>query len=95
MVGDPRASQQQSVSSEQTLLALIGTGSYPLHEYESYVRTVGAFYSIRYVHLKGSLRLLDKLVGGPHDEEFLIVEAGMRRGENVLGTGLRRTASLF
>lgn len=64
-------------------LALIDTGSYPLHEYESYVRTVGAFYGIRDVHLRGSLRLLHKLVRGPHGEEFLVVEAGMRLEEKM------------
>jgi hypothetical protein len=66
-----------------TRFALIDTGSYPLEDYEPYVRTVGAFYGIPVEQLSGSLRLLDKLVKGPHDEEFLTIEPGMRLDEKM------------
>jgi hypothetical protein len=50
-----------------TRVALIDTGSYPLEEYEPYVREVSEFYSLPVEHLVGSLRYIEKLVKGPHD----------------------------
>ena len=34
------------------------------------------FYDLPLEHLTGSLRFLEKLVSGPHDEEFIVVEPG-------------------
>ncbi len=34
------------------------------------------FYDLPLERLTGSLRFLEKLVSGPHDEEFIVVEAG-------------------
>jgi hypothetical protein len=59
-----------------TRLAIIDTGTYPLAEYEPYVYKVGAFFDLPVEHLPGSLRLIEKLVAGPHDDEFFVVEPG-------------------
>lgn len=59
-----------------TRVAIIDTGSYDLTKAEEYVRTVSEFYGLPVLRLVGSLRLLEKLVRGPHDDEFIIVERG-------------------
>ena len=41
-----------------------------------YLETVSRFYDLPLEHLTGSLRFLEKLVSGPHDEEFIVVEPG-------------------
>lgn len=64
-------------------LALIDTGTYPREQYESYVRTVGEFYDLPVHVLEGSLRLFHKLLRGPHDEEFLVVEPGETLDESL------------
>ena len=35
-----------------------------------------AFYGLPIEYLPGSLRYLEKLVGGEHDDEFIVVEPG-------------------
>ncbi len=40
------------------------------------------FYELPLEYLSGSLRLLEKLVHGPHDEEFLVVEPGEELAES-------------
>lgn len=57
-------------------LAVIDTGTYDLGEYREYLETVAKFYELPLEVLPGSLRLLEKLVTGPHDDEFLVVEPG-------------------
>ena len=60
-----------------TRLAVIDTpGVGGLEEKRDYLDTVSAFYDLPLEHLSGSLRFLEKLMNGPHDEEFLIVEPG-------------------
>jgi hypothetical protein len=57
-------------------VAIIDTGTYDLAKCESYVQTVADFYGLPVHRLPGSLRLLEKLLRGPHDGEFMIVEPG-------------------
>ncbi len=57
-------------------VAVIDTGVLETERLRAYVETVGAFYGLPIAYLEGSLRFLDKLVNGPHDEEFLVVEPG-------------------
>ncbi len=59
-----------------TRVAIIDTGTYDMAKCESYVQTVSEFYGLSVHRLRGSLRLLEKLVRGPHDREFMIVEPG-------------------
>jgi Protein of unknown function (DUF1638) len=59
-----------------TRVALIDTGVVSVQEYEPYVCEVAHFYRLCMERLQGSLRLLEKLVNGPHDDEFIIVRPG-------------------
>jgi hypothetical protein len=63
-------------------VAVIDTGTYPVEEYRGYLQTVADFYELPLEYLSGSLRLLEKLVHGPHDEEFLVVEPGEELAES-------------
>ena len=58
-----------------TRVAVIETPGVPgLEDKREYLETVSAFYGLPLDHLEGSLRLLEKLVTGPHDAEFIVVE---------------------
>jgi hypothetical protein len=59
-----------------TRVAIIDTGTYDIAKCESYVKMVSEFYGLPVEKLSGSLRLLEKLLRGPHDGEFLVVEPG-------------------
>jgi hypothetical protein len=60
-----------------TRVAVIETPGVPgLEDKREYLETVGAFYELPLEQLTGSLRFLEKLVAGPHDEEFIVVEPG-------------------
>jgi hypothetical protein len=59
-----------------TRVALIDTGSYPVEKYEPYVREVADFFELELERLEGSLRLVEKLLNGPYDDEFFVVEPG-------------------
>jgi Protein of unknown function (DUF1638) len=76
-MGEPKARMVAHMMLESyTRVAIIDTGTYDLAKCESYVQTVSEFYSLPVHRLRGSLRLLEKLVRGPHDGEFMIVEPG-------------------
>ncbi len=59
-----------------TRVAVIDTGTYDLEKAHEYVDTVSRFYGLPVTQIQGSLRLLEKLIRGPHDGEFLVVEPG-------------------
>ena len=59
-----------------TRVAVIDTGTYDLVKAQEYVDTVAEFYGLPIANITGSLRLLDKLIHGPHDDEFIVVEPG-------------------
>ncbi len=58
-----------------TRVAVINTPGVPgLDDARPYLETVSKFYNLPLEYLTGSLRFLEKLMSGPHDDEFLIVE---------------------
>jgi hypothetical protein len=59
-----------------TRVAIIDTGTYDVVKAQVYVDTVAEFYGLPVHKIAGSLRLLEKLIRGPHDEEFIVVEPG-------------------
>ena len=59
-----------------TRVAIIDTGTYDLVKAQAYVDTVAEFYGLPIHKIAGSLRLLEKLIRGPHDEEFIVIEPG-------------------
>ena len=65
------------IMENYTRLAVIETPGVPgLEDKTEYLETVSRFYDLPLERLTGSLRFLEKLVAGPHDEEFLVVESG-------------------
>ncbi|HET6496415.1 MAG TPA: DUF1638 domain-containing protein [Thermoleophilia bacterium] len=75
------AALARMILANYTRIAVIDTGVVELETLLPYVEMVSAFYGLPIEHLEGSLRYLDKLVNGPHDEEFLVVEPGERLEE--------------
>ena len=76
--GEEKAARVARLIMEHyTRLAVIDTPEVGgLDEKQEYLETVSAFYDLPIEYLTGSLRYLEKLMTGPHDEEFLIVEPG-------------------
>ena len=65
------------IMQNYTRLAVIETPGVPgIEEKQTYLDTVSAFYELPVDRLPGSLRFLEKLMSGPRDEEFLVVEPG-------------------
>ncbi len=65
-----------------TRVAVIETPGVPgMQEARPYLETVAAFYELPLEYLSGSLRFLEKLIGGPHDGEFIVVEPGDKLDE--------------
>jgi hypothetical protein len=64
------------ILANYTRVAVIDTGVVEVDTLRPYVEQVSAFYQLPIAYLDGSLRYLEKLVNGPHDEEFLVVEPG-------------------
>jgi hypothetical protein len=76
--GEEKAARVARLIMEHyTRLAVIDTPEVGgLAEKQAYLETVSAFYDLPIEYLAGSLRYLEKLMTGPHDEEFLIVAPG-------------------
>jgi len=66
-----------------TRVAIIDTGTYDMEKAQHYVDTVADFYGLPIHKIAGSLRLLEKLIRGPHDEEFIVVEPGQVLEEKI------------
>jgi Protein of unknown function (DUF1638) len=70
------------IMENYTRVAVIETpGVAGLADRREYLETVSRFYELPLVHLAGSLRFLEKLVNGPHDDEFIVVEPGEQLDE--------------
>ena len=76
--GEEKAARvARMIMEHYTRVAVIETpGIATLDDKQAYLETVAAFYGLPLERLTGSLRFLEKLVSGPHDGEFLIVEPG-------------------
>lgn len=75
--GEEKAARiARMILANYTRVAVIDTGVVELERLRPYIEKVSAFYQLPVEYLHGSLRYLQKLVEGPHDEEFLIVAPG-------------------
>jgi hypothetical protein len=59
-----------------TRLGFINTGQYEIERYREYARTTAEKFDLRFEELEGSPALVNKLVFGPWEDEFLVVEPG-------------------
>lgn len=57
-------------------LALINTGQYDMDRYREYAQHVAERFGLRYEELEGSTALVQKMVNGPWDDQFVVVQPG-------------------
>jgi hypothetical protein len=57
-------------------LALINTGQYEIEKYREYTRHTAEQFGLRYEELEGAPDLVQKMLRGPWDDEFVVIEAG-------------------
>ncbi len=77
-----RFGQQQAERLYQLMLAnykrlaLINTGQYELERYWEYARHTAGRFHLRYEEIPGSDSLIQKLIFGPWDDDFVVVSPG-------------------
>ncbi|MBI2954307.1 MAG: DUF1638 domain-containing protein [Chloroflexi bacterium] len=59
-----------------TRLVLINTGEEDRDQYQAYARRSAARFGLSYEEISGSTALVEKLIHGPWDEEFVVVPPG-------------------
>jgi hypothetical protein len=59
-----------------TRLALIDTGGQDLDRYREYAKAAAERFGLRFEEIPGSPTLVEKLLAGPWDDDFVIVERG-------------------
>ena len=59
-----------------TRLALINTGQYEIERFRDYTMKKAREFDLRYEEIDGSTALIEKMINGPWDEEFVVVEPG-------------------
>jgi len=57
-------------------LAFINTGQYEIEKFQAYSKKTADEFGLRYEEIDGSPALVKKMINGPWDEEFLVVEPG-------------------
>jgi hypothetical protein len=59
-----------------TRLVFINTGKYEVDHYREYSKRMASRYDLKYEEISGSPTLVDKMVNGPWDEDFVVVPPG-------------------
>lgn len=59
-----------------TRLGFINTGQYEIGRYREYAQMTAGKFNLRFEEIEGSPALVKKMVFGPWDDEFLVVEPG-------------------
>ncbi len=57
-------------------LAFINTGQYEIERFREYAQKTAESFDLRFEEIEGSPALVQKMVNGPWDDEFLVVEPG-------------------
>jgi hypothetical protein len=57
-------------------LALINTGQYEMERYREYARKTAERFGLRFEEIEGSNALIEKMLNGPWNEEFVVVQPG-------------------
>ena len=75
--GEARAMRMlQLTLKNYTRLAFINTGNYNLESYRDYARCNSEKFGLRYEEIDGSPTLVQKMIAGPWDDEFVVVSPG-------------------
>lgn len=59
-----------------TRLALINTGQYEIEKFQKYSRETAEKFCLRYEEIPGSDTLVKKMIFGPWDEKFVVIQPG-------------------
>ncbi len=59
-----------------TRLALINTGKYEIEHYRSYAQAAAASFGLQYEEIEGAPTLVQKMIFGPWDDEFVKIPPG-------------------
>jgi len=75
--GEAKAMRMMKLTLKNyTRLAFINTGDYNLDRYRDYARQASAKFDLRYEEIDGSPALVQKMIAGPWDDEFVVVSPG-------------------
>jgi hypothetical protein len=69
---------EKRVIANYTRLALINTGNYDVEKYRSYAQKQADFFGLKYEEIPGSKILINKLLTGDWDRDFVVVKPGGR-----------------
>jgi hypothetical protein len=64
------------VLKNYTRLAFIDTGQYEQERYRDYARRMAEQFELRYEEIPGSTTLIQKMLNGPWDDDFVVVRPG-------------------
>ena len=59
-----------------TRLVFINTGKYKVEDYREYSKNIASRYDLKFEEINGSPTLVDKIVNGSWDEDFVVVPPG-------------------
>jgi hypothetical protein len=75
--GETKAMRMMKLTLKNyTRLAFINTGDYNLDRYRDYARRASEKFDLRYEEIDGSPVLVQKMIAGPWDDEFVVVPPG-------------------
>jgi len=75
--GETKAMRMMKLTLKNyTRLAFISTGDYNLETYRAYARQASEKFDLRYEEIDGSSALVQKMIAGPWDDEFVVVSPG-------------------
>jgi hypothetical protein len=59
-----------------TRLVFINTGKHKVEDYREHTKSLASRFGLRFEEIKGSPTLVDKIVNGSWDEDFVVVPPG-------------------
>ena len=75
--GEARAKRMTEVMLKNyKRLAFINTGQHALERYRDYARSTARDFNLRFEEIEGSPALVKKMVEGPWDDEFVVIQPG-------------------
>ena len=66
----------KAITANYTCIAFINTGNYRVEKYRAFAQEYADFLGLKFKEVPGSNRLLDKMLSGEWDSEFVVAEPG-------------------